>query len=223
MSFTKLEKDIIECRKCDRLVHFREKIAREKRKSYINWDYWGKAVPGYGISSAKLLILGLAPAAHGGNRTGRVFTGDKSAEFLFKSLHHVGLSSQSNSDHRDDGLVLKGYITAAVKCVPPGDKPLAEEKDNCEKFLSREFRLLKNLKIVLGLGKIGFDACLKFVRKEYPIKMKDYKFFHGARYKLPNGIILYGSFHPSPRNVNTGRLNFKMMTNFLDIIKKEIE
>ena len=138
-------------------------------------------------------------------------------------MHYVGLSSQSNSDHRDDGLVLKGYITAAVKCVPPGDTPLAEEKDNCEKFLSKEFRLLKNLKIVLGLGKIGFDACLKFVRKEYPIKMKDYKFFHGARYKLPNGIILYGSFHPSPRNVNTGRLNFKMMTNFLNVIKKEMD
>ena len=222
MSFSNLEKDIINCAKCDRLVHFREKIANEKRKSYIKWDYWGKAVPGYGSPTAKLLILGLAPAAHGGNRTGRVFTGDKSADFLFKSLHHVGLSNQPNSDHRNDGLVLEGYITAAVKCVPPGDKPLAEEKENCEIYLSKEFELLKNLKIVLGLGKIGFDACLKFVRKKYPLKMKDYKFFHGARYQLPNGITLYGSFHPSPRNVNTGRLNFQMMTDLLEIIKKEI-
>ena len=222
MNLSILKKDIVNCMRCERLVSFREKIAQEKRKSYKDWTYWGKAVPGYGDPAAKMMILGLAPAAHGGNRTGRVFTGDKSADFLFRCLYHVGLSNQPNSDHRNDGLILKGYITAAVKCVPPGDKPLAEEKDNCEIFLSQEFELLKNLKIVLGLGKIGFDACLKFVKKKYPIKMKDYKFFHGARYELPNGIILYGSFHPSPRNVNTGKLNFEMMTAFLSSVKKEI-
>jgi len=222
MNLVHLEKEVTACRKCDRLTVFREKIAKEKRKSYMDWDYWGKAVPGYGKPDAKLMILGLAPAAHGGNRTGRVFTGDKSADFLFKCLHHVGLANQPNSDHRNDGLEIDGYITAAVKCVPPGDKPTAEEKENCEPFLAQEFKLLKNLKIVLSLGKIGFDSCLKFVRKSHPLKMKDFKFGHGVRYELPNGLILYGAFHPSPRNVNTKRLTFEMMVEFLEIVKGEL-
>ena len=185
MSLVHLEKEVTACRKCDRLTVFREKIAKEKRKSYMDWDYWGKAVPGYGKPDAKLMILGLAPAAHGGNRTGRVFTGDKSADFLFKCLHHAGLANQPNSDHRNDGLELNGYITAAVKCVPPGDKPTAEEKENCEPYLAREFELLPDLKIVLGLGKIGFDSCLKFVRKTFPLKMKDF-----SKYKLYMGLTL---------------------------------
>lgn len=222
LSLLKLEKNIIKCRKCERLVNFREKIAREKRKSYTNWNYWGKPVPGYGEIDNKILILGLAPAAHGGNRTGRVFTGDKSADFLFKSLYSVGLANQPNSDFRKDGLRINGYITAAVKCVPPEDKPTAEEKENCEPFLSNEFKLMKNLKIVIGLGKIGFDSYLKYVRKSYPLKMKDFKFGHAAKYKLPNNIILYGSFHPSPRNVNTGKLTFEMMINFFESVKKEL-
>ena len=223
MGIKSLEKKVIKCRQCIRLVNFREKVAIEKRKSYANWEYWGKPVPGYGTETAKIMILGLAPAAHGGNRTGRVFTGDKSAEFLFKCLYHVGLSNQPNSEHRNDGLKLNGYITAAVKCVPPGDKPTAEEKENCEKFLDEEFKILKNIKIVLGLGKIGFDSCLKYIRKQYPLKMKDYKFGHGVRYEMPNDIILYGAFHPSPRNVNTGRLNFDMMVKFLNQIKDELD
>ena len=222
MSLIELEKEITACVKCNRLVDFREKIAKEKRKSYMDWDYWGKAVPGYGIPNAKLMILGLAPAAHGGNRTGRVFTGDKSADFLFKCLHKVGLANQANSDHRNDGLKLKGYITAAVKCVPPGDKPTSTEKENCEPYLTREFEQLKNLKIILGLGKIGFDSCLKFVRKSNPLIMKEYKFGHGVRYQLPNGLVLYGSFHPSPRNVNTKRLTFEMMTELLERVKREL-
>ncbi|HIC36348.1 MAG TPA: uracil-DNA glycosylase [Candidatus Marinimicrobia bacterium] len=222
MSLTSLEQEITLCRKCDRLVEFREKIAKEKRKSYMDWEYWGKGVPGYGKLNAKLMILGLAPAAHGGNRTGRVFTGDKSADFLFKCLHHVGLANQPNSDHRNDGLELNGYITPAVKCVPPGDKPTPEEKENCEPYLAREFELLRDLKMVLGLGKIGFDSCLKFVRKTHPLKIKDFKFGHGVRYQLPNGLILYGAFHPSPRNVNTGRLTFEMMVDFLERVKGEL-
>ena len=223
MSLTDLEHEIIGCRKCERLVAFREKIALEKRKSFMDWNYWGKPVPGYGNPNAKMMILGLAPAAHGGNRTGRVFTGDKSADFLFKCLYHVGLANQPNSDHRNDGLRLDGYITPAVKCVPPGDKPTAEEKDNCEPFLANEFKYLHRLKVVLGLGKIGFDSCLKFVRKTHSFKMKDYKFGHGVRYELPNGLTLFGAFHPSPRNVNTGRLSFEMMVHFLERVKKEIE
>ena len=223
MNIKSLEHKGIKCRQCIRLVNFREKVAIEKRKSYANWEYWGKPVPGYGTETAKIMILGLAPAAHGGNRTGRVFTGDKSAEFLFKCLYHVGLSNQPKSEHTNDGLKLNAYITAAVKCVPPGDKPTAEEKENSEKFLDEEFKILKNIKIVLGLGKIGFDSCLKYIRKQYPLKMKDYKFGHGVRYEMPNDIILYGAFHPSPRNVNTGRLNFDMMVRFLNQIKDELD
>ena len=222
MTLVHLEKEITACRKCDRLVAFREKIAKEKRKSYMEWDYWGKPVPGYGKPNAKLMILGLAPAAHGGNRTGRVFTGDKSADFLFKCLPHVGLANQPNSDHRNDGLQLNGYITPAVKCVPPGDKPTPEEKENCEPYLAKEFELLKNLKVVMGLGKIGFESCLKFVRKTHPLKMKDFKFGHDVRYVLPNGLILFGAFHPSPRNVNTRRLTFNMMVDFLERVKGEL-
>lgn len=220
MTINELEKQIINCEKCKRLVEFREKIAFEKRKSYQEWDYWGKPVPGYGNIKKEIMILGLAPAAHGGNRTGRVFTGDKSADFLFKCLHHVGLSNQSNSDHRNDGLQFNGYITAAVKCVPPGDKPTSIEKENCAPFLSKEFEMMSNLKVVLALGKIGFDSCLRFVKRNHLIKMKDYKFGHGVKYILPNGLILFGSFHPSPRNVNTGKLTFEMMVNFLEKVKK---
>ncbi len=221
-NFSELNDNIITCKKCDRLVSFREKIAKEKRRSYMEWNYWGKPVPGYGDSKARIMVLGLAPAAHGGNRTGRVFTGDKSAEFLFKCLHEAGLSNQPNSDHREDGLEIDGYITAAVKCVPPGDKPTAMEKDNCKPYLEKEFELLNDLKVVLALGKIGFDACLRFVRNVHPIKMKDYPFGHGVRYELPNGLTLFGAFHPSPRNVNTGRLNQKMMVDFLETIKVEV-
>ena len=223
MNIEQLKRKIIDCRKCDRLVQFREKIASEKRKAYSNWEYWGKPVPGFGSENAKIMVLGLAPAAHGGNRTGRVFTGDRSAEFLFRCLHHVGLSNQASSEYRNDGLELDGFITTAVKCVPPGDKPTPKEKENCEVFLNKEFEMLKNIKVVLGLGKIGFDSYLKYVRKKYPIKMKDYKFGHGVRYEMPNKLILFGAFHPSPRNVNTGRLNFEMMVEFLKKIKSELK
>ena len=222
MTLSNLNKSIIHCRKCERLVNFREKIAKEKRKQYIDQSYWGKPITGYGDEKAKLLMVGLAPAAHGGNRTGRVFTGDKSAEFLFKSLHHVGLSSQPNSDHRNDGLVLKGYITAAVKCVPPGDKPTAEERNNCAKHLSSEIKFLPNLKIVVGLGKIGFESFLHYTRNNHELKMKDYPFKHGVGYALPSGITLYGAYHPSPRNVNTKRITFDMMVAFLKQLKNEI-
>ena len=223
MNIEQLKRKIIDCRKCDRLVQFREKIALEKRKAYSNWEYWGKPVPGFGSENAKIMVLGLAPAAHGGNRTGRVFTGDRSADFLFRCLYHVGLSNQASSEHRNDGLELEGFITTAVKCVPPGDKPTPKEKENCEVFLNKEFEMLKNIKVILGLGKIGFDSYLKYVRKKYPIKMKDYKFGHGVRYEMPNKLILFGAFHPSPRNVNTGRLNFEMMVGFLKRIKSELK
>ena len=217
-----LRQKIISCQKCPRLVSFREKIAAEKRKSFKNWEYWGKPVPGFGDKNSKIMIIGLAPAAHGANRTGRVFTGDKSADFLFKSLHETSLSNIPRSEHRDDGLILNAYMTVAVKCVPPGDKPSALEKANCEVYLNKEFVILDGLKVIVGLGKIAFDAVLKNIKKKYPILMKDFPFKHGARYLLPNKIALYASFHPSPRNVNTGKLSKKMLTDLFLNVKKEI-
>ena len=217
-----IQKQIISCCDCPRLVSFRSQIAEKKRKSFMDWDYWGKPVPGYGDPKSKLLILGLAPAAHGGNRTGRVFTGDKSADFLFKCLSAVGLSNQAESVSRDDGLKIRGYMTVAVKCVPPGDKPTAKERSNCSRHLSAEIDHLPNLKIVLGLGKVGFESFLHYSRNYHNIKMKDYPFRHGVGYQLPSGIMLYGAYHPSPRNVNTKRITFDMMVTFLSKLKNEI-
>ena len=213
---------IISCTDCSRLVSFRTEIAKRKRKSFMDWEYWGKPVPGYGNPNSKLMILGLAPAAHGGNRTGRVFTGDKSADFLFRCLFAAGMSNQADSESRDDGLELDGFMTVAVKCVPPGDKPTAEERNTCAKHLASEINLLPNLQIVLGLGKIGFESFLHYTRNYHTIKMKDYPFKHGVGYNLPSGVTLYGSYHPSPRNVNTKRITFDMMVTFLKKLKNEI-
>ena len=219
----KIRSEIASCTKCPRLVEFRTKIAKEKRKSYMDWDYWGKPVPGYGDNNSKLLILGLAPAAHGGNRTGRVFTGDKSADFLFKCMHAAGLANQPESISFDDGLKLNGFMSVAVKCVPPGDKPTAEERNNCASHLANEIEFLPNMKIVLGLGKIGFESFLHYTRKSHDIKMKDFPFKHGVGYELPSGVTLYGAYHPSPRNVNTKRITFDMMVKFLKNLKNEIK
>jgi len=222
-NINKIRNEIVSCTRCPRLVEFRTKIAKEKRKSYMDWDYWGKPVPGYGDDNSKLLILGLAPAAHGGNRTGRVFTGDKSADFLFKCMHAAGLSNQAESIAFDDGLKLNGFMSVAVKCVPPGDKPTAEERNNCASHLANEIECLHNMKIVLGLGKIGFESFLHYTRKSHDIKMKDFPFKHGVGYELPSGVTLYGAYHPSPRNVNTKRITFDMMVKFLKKLKNEIQ
>ena len=222
-NINEIRNKIISCTRCPRLVEFRTKIAKEKRKSYMDWDYWGKPVPGYGDDNSKLLILGLAPAAHGGNRTGRVFTGDKSADFLFKCMHAAGLSNQAESIAFDDGLKLNGFMSVAVKCVPPGDKPTAEERNNCASHLANEIECLHNMKIVVGLGKIGFESFLHYTRKSHDIKMKDFPFKHGVGYELPSGVTLYGAYHPSPRNVNTKRITFDMMVKFLKNLKYEIQ
>ena len=165
MTLIKLNNKITKCRQCERLVNFREKIATEKRRQYINQEYWGKPITGYGDINSQLLMIGLAPAAHGGNRTGRVFTGDKSADFLFKCLHKAGFANQSTSISRDDGLKLNNlYLTTALKCVPPEDKPTSKELTNCFYFFKKEIKLLKRSKIFLALGKIAFDACIKFFK-----------------------------------------------------------
>ena len=220
-NFITLNRKIIKCKKCDRLVKFRSKIATEKRKQFINETYWGKPVTGYGDPNAQLLIIGLAPAAHGGNRTGRVFTGDKSADFLFKCLFKAKLSNQPNSDYRDDGLKLYNtYLTPALKCVPPGDKPTSTELRTCFIYLRDEFNLLSNVNTILALGKIAFDACLNFYKENFPIKNKDYVFSHGGRFRLPDNKILIGSYHPSPRNVNTRRIDISKMVLLLEEVKK---
>jgi uracil-DNA glycosylase family 4 len=217
----KLNQEIIKCTKCKRLVSFRTKIATKKRKKYMNELYWGKPITGYGDPKAKLLMIGLAPAAHGGNRTGRVFTGDKSADFLFKCLYQAKLANQPTSNYRNDGLKLHNlYLTAALKCVPPGDKPTSLELKTCFRFFKSEIDLLPKVNIIVALGKIAFDACLNFYKENYPIKNKDFIFSHGAKYKLPDKKILIGSYHPSPRNVNTGRIDIKKMVRLLTELKK---
>ena len=164
-SFYKLNKKIINCKKCKRLVNFRNKISTQKRRQYINETYWGKPITGFGDLKAKILIIGLAPAAHGGTRTGRVFTGDKSSDFLYKCLYSVKISNKPNSDYKNDGLKLKNaYITTAIKCAPPEDKPTKNELNNCYNFFSNEIALLKNCKIIIALGKIAFDTCINFYK-----------------------------------------------------------
>ena len=220
--FEKLENLIVSCKKCPRLVSFRKKIAKEKRKQYINEKYWGKPITGFGDPKARILFVGLAPAAHGGNRTGRVFTGDRSSDFLYKCLYKAKLSNQPNSDHRNDGLQLKDiFITTALKCVPPGDKPTKKELNTCFKYFNKEIEYLENLKIVVALGKIAFDACLEFYKKHHKID-SNVKFGHSKFFKLPNNILLVGSYHPSPRNVNTGRINVNKMTNLFIKVTKAI-
>ena len=218
--FFNLNKKIIKCKKCPRLVKFRKKISLNKRKQYLNQTYWGKPVTGFGDTKGKILFVGLAPAAHGGTRTGRVFTGDKSSDFLYKNLYNVKISNQNFSNHKNDGLKLNNaFITTTLKCVPPEDKPLKKEQENCFKFLNQEISLLKNIKVIVALGKIGFDACTYFFKKNYDFS-NNIKFSHGAVYDLPNNIKLVGCYHPSPRNVNTGRINEKKMTSLFKKVLK---
>ena len=220
IKFKKLNKTIIKCKKCPRLVKFVKKISTEKRKQNIVENYWGKPLTGFGEFNSKLMILGLAPAAHGGTRTGRAFTGDKSGDFLFKCLYDTGFANQPISKSLDDGLKIKStYITNILKCVPPGDKPLNEELENCSIYLNSEIKNLEKLKIILTLGKLAFDNCIKFYKKNYKIDGK-FMFKHGKKYYLPDGKILFSSYHPSPRNVNTGILNQEKMKKILISIKK---
>ena len=203
IKFKKLNKTIVKCKKCPRLSNFIKKISLEKRKQNINEKYWGKPVTGFGDLNAKLMIIGLAPAAHGGTRTGRAFTGDKSGDFLFKSLHKVCISNQNFSNQINDGLKLKStYITNILKCVPPGDKPKNNELINCSNYFNQELNNLKNLAVIVALGKVAFDNCLKIYKKKFKINKK-FQFKHSKNYLLPDNKTLIACYHPSPRNVNT--------------------
>ena len=220
IKFKKLNKTIIKCKQCPRLVEFIKKISTEKRNQYIYEKYWGKPVTGFGDINAKILILGLAPASHGGTRTGRAFTGDKSGEFLFKCLYKAKISNQSFSKNLNDGLKLRStYITNILKCVPPGDKPTNHELNNCSKYFDTEVSNLKKLKIIVTLGKVAFDNCLKFYKKKYLLNKK-MSFKHGKQYLLPGNISLIPCYHPSPRNVNTKLISQKKMVNLFKKVKK---
>ena len=219
--YINLNRKIINCKKCIRLVSFRKKIAKDKRKQYINEKYWGKPITGFGDIRGKILLVGLAPAAHGGHRTGRVFTGDRSADFLYKCLYKAKMSNQPSSENKNDGLKFYNtYITTALKCVPPGDKPTSVELKNCFVFFKKEIDLLKNVKIIVALGKIAFDACIQFYKENYYLKSKNYKFSHNIKYQLPDKKVLIGCYHPSPRNVNTKRINLNMMVKLFKNARK---
>ena len=220
IKFKKLNKTIIKCRKCPRLVKFIQKISINKRKQNENEIYWGKPVPGFGDENSKLAIIGLAPAAHGGTRTGRAFTGDKSGDFLFKCLHSVGISNNPYSINLKDNLKLNStYVTNILKCVPPDDKPLGNEISNCSNFFNEEFLTLKRLRVIVTLGRVAFDNCINLHKNKYQIKKK-FIFKHGKKILLPNGIIIIPSYHPSPRNVNTKLITNKMMVSLFKKAKK---
>ena len=204
----RLDREVIECRRCPRLVAWREQVARERRAAFRDQEYWGRPVPGFGDPRARLLILGLAPAAHGGNRTGRIFTGDRSGDWLFASLWRTGFANQPTSVSRDDGLALTDcYITAPVKCAPPENKPTIQERVNCAPWLERELALLPTIRVVVALGSFAWDTALRHLG---PVRPKP-RFTHGAETPLPHGQMLLGSFHVSQQNTQTGRLTETML------------
>ena len=211
-----LNKEIIACRKCPRLVAWREEVACVKRKAYLDWDYWGRPVPGFGDPDAHVLVVGLAPGAHGSNRTGRQFTGDASGSFLFPALHRAGFASQPDAVGRDDGLILWDmYITASGRCAPPDNKPTPAELNNCQAYLERELEIIKP-KVIVCLGRIAFERILKI----YSVRNSSFKFGHGVSYKLDDGPWIVCSYHPSQQNTSTGKLTVAM---FDEIWKKAKE
>jgi uracil-DNA glycosylase family 4 len=211
-SLDQLHAQVVACQRCPRLVGYCTQVAQQRRRAYAEWDYWGRPVPGLGDPSAWLWIIGLAPAAHGGNRTGRVFTGDRSGDFLYAALHRAGLASQPQSVRRDDGLVLRGcYISAAARCAPPGNKPTVEELANCQVFLDREWSLLREKRVILALGRIAWDAALALAaRCGPPTPRPRPRFGHGAIAPLAPGLTLLGSYHVSQQNTFTGKLTEAM-------------
>jgi uracil-DNA glycosylase family 4 len=222
-----LNEEIVACRQCPRLVTYREKVAREKRRAYLDWTYWGKPVPGFGDPMARLLLVGLAPAAHGANRTGRVFTGDGvggSGDFLMGALHRAGFANIPTSRDPNDGLLLRdAFIAAAVRCAPPDNKPTPEEIARCLPHLHAELDALPNVSVIVALGKIGFDACLQLLERRGIVVRPRPAFAHAARYRLPNGPTLVGCYHPSRQNTNTGKLTAQMMDAVLRIAKATLK
>lgn len=217
-----LNNEITACTLCPRLVEYRERIAREKRRAYRDCEYWGKPVPGFGDPGAHVLVLGLAPGAHGSNRTGRPFTGDASGNFMYPVLYETGFASQPDATSRNDGLVLTNlFITAAARCAPPDNKPLPQELANCASYLERELIGLTNLRVIVALGRIGFESYLNYLKRRGAITGKSqFEFRHGAEYVMPDGRVLLASYHPSNQNTQTGKLTRAM---FLGIFERASE
>jgi len=211
MNLVSLNQEIVSCTQCPRLIRHCQAVARTKRRAWNDWEYWGKPVPSFGDPAARLLIVGLAPGAHGANRTGRMFTGDRSGDFLYRSLHRAGFASQPDSRSRDDGLMLTGaWITAAAHCAPPDNKPTPEELRNCRGWLDQEFGLLPDARVVVALGRIAFDACLAVMKQQGKIgRASDYRFGHGLLHDLQPALLC--SYHPSQQNTSTGRLTQEML------------
>jgi len=209
--FTTLLREIIECQRCPRLISYCREVATAKRRAYLDWDYWGRPVPSFGDPSARLLILGLAPGAHGANRTGRMFTGDRSGDFLYRSLHKAGFASQPESRSADDGLELHdAWITASIHCAPPGNKPWPEEFRNCRPYFERELDLLRNVRVVVVLGKIALDTYLSVLKSHGAIaRIADFRFGHDLLYDLEPALLC--SYHPSQQNTSTGKLTQEML------------
>ncbi|HTW81439.1 MAG TPA: uracil-DNA glycosylase [Terracidiphilus sp.] len=218
-TLTALNDAVVECVRCPRLREYCAEVAQVKRRAYLDWEYWGKPVPSFGDEKARVMALGLAPGAHGSNRTGRPFTGDGSGDFLYPVLYEAGFASQPNAVSRDDGMGLTGLlITSVGRCAPPGNKPTPGELRNCAPWLDREIALLKNLRVVVCLGKIAFDGLLAHVARTRGLESKSgFTFAHGAEYELPGGLKTIASYHPSLQNTNTGKLT---RTMFLEIFRR---
>lgn len=211
--FEQLRQAIVACRSCPRLTAWREQAARQKVRRFQGETYWGRPVPGFGDPQAQVLVVGLAPAAHGGNRTGRIFTGDRSGDWLFRALHRAGFANQPTSTHADDGLTLTNcYVTAVVRCAPPDNRPSPEEAAACRPFLVREMRLLTRTRVMVALGGFAFEHTLGALRQQgFSLPKPKPKFAHGARYDLPDGLTLFGCYHPSQQNTLTGKLTEAML------------
>ena len=223
-----LNEAIVNCVKCPRLVHHREETARVKRRMYLNEDYWGRPLTGYGEVDARLLLVGLAPAAHGGNRTGRMFTGDRSGDWLYGTLHKFGFANQPTSQHRDDGLrLIDAYVTAAVRCAPPDNKPSRDEMLTCRPYLETELGMLSRVKVVVPLGKIAFDSYLRARREVKGDTEPDSKprprFGHGETHTFADGTVLLSSYHPSQQNTLTGRLTTEMFEGIFATARRMID
>jgi uracil-DNA glycosylase family 4 len=219
-----LTDEIVVCRACPRLVAWREQVAREKRAAYQDEEYWGRPVPGFGDPDARLLIVGLAPAAHGGNRTGRIFTGDRSGDWLFGSLHRTGYANQATSARADDGLRLRGaYIAAAVRCAPPANKPTPDERDRCLPYLVRELALLERVRVILVLGKFAYDATARLLADAgSPLPKPRPPFAHGVEARSDRYVVL-GCFHPSQQNTFTGKLTEPMLDGIFERARALVE
>ncbi|MGA7923632.1 MAG: uracil-DNA glycosylase [Thermoplasmata archaeon] len=220
-SLRTISEEIVVCRQCPRLVGYREQVARDRKKEFASEPYWGRPVPGFGDPEARLVVVGLAPAAHGANRTGRVFTGDRSAAFLVRAFHATGFANQTTSLHRGDGLRYTDlYLTAAVRCAPPGNRPTPQERDRCLPYLEREFRQLRSARAYLALGGFAWEVMVSAASRVHSLERPRVPFAHGACAPLgPGRPLLWASYHPSPQNTNTGKLTPAMFVGLLERIR----